>query len=215
LILFLLFSAADSADYFPLSDLQSKSPKSDFCAGVVEPSGLSCSQHTIQTEDGFHLGVQNVSSPYHIPQGRVSPVLLIHGLFTGGDCWFLDSQEQSLGFILANRGFEVWVGNVRGTRWSQGHTSLSVKDKKFWDWSWQELALYDLAAMIRFIHNVTNSKVLLVGHSQGTIISLAALSQPDIPKMVEAAALLCPISYLDHITAPFVLRLVHMHLDEV
>ncbi|PIN07989.1 Triacylglycerol lipase [Handroanthus impetiginosus] len=33
--------------------------------------------------------------------------------------------------------------------------------------------------------------------------------------MVEAAALLCPISYLEHITSRFVLRLVHMHLDEV
>lgn len=46
-------------------------------------------------------------------------------------------------------------------------------------------------------------------------MSLAALTQPDIAKMVKGAALLCPISYLDHITAPFVLRLVKMHLDEV
>lgn len=46
-------------------------------------------------------------------------------------------------------------------------------------------------------------------------MSLAALTQPDIASMVEAAALLCPISYLDHVTAPLVLRLVQMHLDEV
>lgn len=46
-------------------------------------------------------------------------------------------------------------------------------------------------------------------------MSLAALTQPDIAKMVKAAALLCPISYLDHITAPFVLKLVKMRLDEV
>lgn len=50
---------------------------------------------------------------------------------------------------------------------------------------------------------------------QGTIISLAALTQPDIVEMVEAAALLSPISYLDHITAPLVLRMVSMHLDQV
>lgn len=47
----------------------------------------------------------------------------------GGDAWFLNSPEQSPGFILADHGFDVWVGNVRGTRWSHGHVSLSVEDK--------------------------------------------------------------------------------------
>lgn len=46
-------------------------------------------------------------------------------------------------------------------------------------------------------------------------MSLAALTQPNIAEMVEAAALLCPISYLEHITAKFVLRMVNMHLDQV
>lgn len=46
-----------------------------------------------------------------------------------GDAWFMNSASQSLGFILADQGFDVWVGNVRGTRWSHGHVSLSVKNK--------------------------------------------------------------------------------------
>lgn len=47
----------------------------------------------------------------------------------GGDAWFLDSPEESLGFVLADHGFDVWVGNVRGTRWSHGHISLSENNK--------------------------------------------------------------------------------------
>lgn len=46
-----------------------------------------------------------------------------------GDAWFLNSASQSLGFILADQGFDIWVANVRGTRWSHGHVSLSVKNK--------------------------------------------------------------------------------------
>lgn len=46
-------------------------------------------------------------------------------------------------------------------------------------------------------------------------MSLAAFTQPDIVKMVEAAAFLCPISYLKHVNAPFVLRMVNMYLDKV
>lgn len=46
-------------------------------------------------------------------------------------------------------------------------------------------------------------------------MSFAALTQPDIAKKVEAAALLSPISYLDHISAPLVRLMVDLHLDTV
>jgi hypothetical protein len=36
----------------------------------------------------------------------------------------------------------------------------------FWDWSWQELALYDLTDMISYINSITNTKIFVVGHSQ-------------------------------------------------
>ncbi|OVA02048.1 AB-hydrolase lipase domain [Macleaya cordata] len=190
---------------------------SSLCSQLIQPSGYPCSEHTAETKDGYMLGLQRVSSRTGDikikPAGP--PVLLQHGLFMAGDAWFLNSMEQSLGFILADQGFDVWVGNVRGTRWSHGHISLSEKDKEFWDWSWQELALFDLAEMINYVHSITNSKVFVVGHSQGTIMSLAALTRSDIVDMVEGAALLCPISYLGHVTAPFVLDLVTLHLDQM
>ncbi|XP_074286262.1 triacylglycerol lipase 1-like isoform X2 [Silene latifolia] len=171
----------------------------------------------VKTQDGYLLALQRVSasSGDTLNLRRRSPVLLQHGLFMAGDAWFLNPNEQSLGFLLADRGFDVWVANVRGTRWSHGHVSLLERSKAFWDWSWEELALHDLPAMIAYVNQLTNSKVFLVGHSQGTIMSLAALTQPDVVKMVEGAALLCPISYLQHVNAPFVLRMVNMHLDKM
>lgn len=170
----------------------------------------------VQTRDGFRLGLHRVSS-YNgmLRVTRGPPILLLHGLFMGGDSWFLDSANQSLGYILANSGFDVWVGSVRGTRWSDGHVSLSVRDKEFWDWSWEDLASYDLATMLHHVNTITNSKVFFVGHSQGTIISLAAFTEPEIVDMVAGAALLCPISYLSHVSAPLVLAMVGVHLDEV
>ncbi|KAK2664970.1 hypothetical protein Ddye_003544 [Dipteronia dyeriana] len=203
-----------------VTNLRRRAPDDDdapsLCALIIEPNGYPCTEHNVQTNDGYLLTLQRVSSRnsnLRVQPGH--PVLLQHGLFMGGDAWFLNSPEQSLGFILADHGFDVWVGNVRGTRWSHGHISLSVKDKDFWDFSWQELAFYDLAKMIQYINLVTSSKTFIVGHSQGTIMSLAALTQPDIAEMVEAAALLSPISYLEHITAPLVQRMVGMHLDQM
>ncbi|KAF5448210.1 hypothetical protein F2P56_028766 [Juglans regia] len=198
------------------SNHRPRPPDVTLCAQLIQPAGYHCSEHKVQTKDGYLLALQRVSSRTgDIKEQRGPPVLLQHGLFLAGDSWFLDSPKQSLGFILADHDFDVWVGNVRGTRWSHGHISLSDKDKDFWDWSWQELAMYDLTDMISYINSMTNTKIFVVGHSQGTIMSLAAFTQPNIEEMVEAAALLCPISYLEHITAPFVLRMVNMHLDQM
>ncbi|XP_043713736.1 triacylglycerol lipase 1 [Telopea speciosissima] len=194
-----------------------RSQSEGLCAQLIQPSGYPCSEHTVQTKDGYVLALQRVSAQAggDIKVNRGPPILLQHGLFLGGDIWFANSIQQSLGFILADHGFDVWVGNVRGTHWSRGHVSFSEKDKEFWDWSWQELALYDLVEMITYVYSITNSKIFYVGHSQGTIMALAAFTQPDIVEMVEAAALLCPISYLGHISAQFVLSMVSMHLDQM
>lgn len=193
-------------------------PTGGLCAHLIEPRGYPCSEHITQTKDGYLLGIQRVSSRTGLlkrgQSERGPPVLLLHGLMMSGDAWFLDSPNQSLGFVLADNGFDVWAGNVRGTRWSHGHVSFSERNKEFWNWSWQELAMYDLAEMARYIYSLTNSKIFIVGHSQGTIMSLAAFTQRDLVSMVEAAALLCPISYLDHVSAKLVLRLVQMHFDQ-
>ncbi|PKA49876.1 Triacylglycerol lipase 1 [Apostasia shenzhenica] len=186
------------------------------CALILQPLGYPCVEYTVETKDGYLLTLQRVlhgkvaSREYH-----GLPVFLQHGLFQGGDTWFLNSVEESLGFVLADLGFDVWVGNVRGTRWSHGHITLSEHDHAFWDWSWQDLAMYDLSAMLKYVYNETNSKVLYIGHSQGTIMALAAFTMKDTVEMVEAAALLCPISYLAHISSKFVLRAVSMHLDQM
>ena len=50
---------------------------------------------------------------------------------------------------LADRGYDVWMGNSRGTEFSQGHTELSAdKDAKYWDFTWADMGKYDVPAMI-------------------------------------------------------------------
>ena len=36
-------------------------------------------------------------------------------------------------FILADAGYDVWIGNNRGTKYGMRHISLGHKDPKFWD----------------------------------------------------------------------------------
>ena len=38
-------------------------------------------------------------------------------------------------YILADRGYDVWLGNARGSTYSRGHVSLNADEDPFWDFS--------------------------------------------------------------------------------
>ena len=51
---------------------------------------------------------------------------------------------------------------------SRRHDKFSPDSEAFWAFSWDEMAKYDLPAMIEHVTNVTKQpKIFYVGHSQG------------------------------------------------
>ena len=76
--------------------------------------------------------------------GRGKPVFLQHGLFSDADTWCL-MKEESLAYVIANAGYDVWLGNNRGNKYSDKNTELSNVDDRadFYDYSFFELGKYD------------------------------------------------------------------------
>ncbi|KOX68701.1 Lipase 1, partial [Melipona quadrifasciata] len=56
--------------------------------------------------------------------------------------------SQILGYILVDQGYDVWLGNMRGNKYSQKHLNLTTSNPEFWMLSWHEIGIYDLPTMI-------------------------------------------------------------------
>ncbi|KAG9447900.1 hypothetical protein H6P81_014028 [Aristolochia fimbriata] len=190
------------------------------CESTVLVYGYPCNEFEVKTGDGYILSVQR------IPQGRGSgdaggdgkprpPVLLQHGVLMDGMTWLLNSPEQSLAFVLADNGYDVWISNTRGTRFSRRHTTLDVSDPAYWVWSWDELVEYDLPATFNFIQHQTGQKINYVGHSMGTLIALASFAEGKLVDQLKSAALLSPIAYLSHMSTHLGLLAARAFVGEV
>ena len=99
--------------------------------------GFPVEEHYVTTQDGFILNLQRIPhgrNRSNQNRSRKPIVFLQHGLASDSTNWVLNGPLDSLGFILADRGFDVWPGNSRGNMYSQRHVNLKLSQDEFWDW---------------------------------------------------------------------------------
>ncbi|XP_048191350.1 lipase member J isoform X4 [Perognathus longimembris pacificus] len=169
---------------------------------IISYWGYPDEEYNVVTEDGYILDL------YRIPYGKLKSnnsaqrlvVYLQHGLLTSASTWISNLPNNSLGFILADAGYDVWMGNSRGNTWSRKHVYLETNSSAFWAFSFDEMAKYDLPASIDFIVKQTGQEeIFYVGHSQGTTIAFITFSTiPKIAEKIKIFFALAPVVSIKH-----------------
>lgn len=179
---------------------------------LIESRGFIQESHNVQTEDGYILGIFRIVNP-KIGIFHCRPVVFQHGFMASSSEFIMNTgghiDEQlphgvvgnNLAFELAKRGYDVWLFNSRGNKYSKKHAWLNPRLRKFWDFSKDHMIKYDLPASIEFVLNVTSRrKVAYIGHSQGSHLLFGLLaSQPRFNDIIEPFISLAPIATVKHV----------------
>ncbi|CAL8080470.1 unnamed protein product [Orchesella dallaii] len=174
---------------------------------IIEYYGYIGDKYNVDTEDGYILLVHRIMGGRVLsPPALGKPtVLLHHGMLEASDHWLFQYRDRNLAFKLVDAGYDVWLINARGTSYSQGHKTLdSENDAEYWNFSWHEMGVYDLPAVLDKIEEVTgNAKVYYVGFSMGTTAYFVGLSErPELNDRIIAAFLFSPVAFIGRANTP-------------
>lgn len=171
------------------------------------PNKYPWESHHITTEDGYILRAFRIQAKNTQMTHGKPVVFLQHGTLDSADDWVINEEENSIGIRLANEGYDVWLGNSRGNKYSLQSVKKMAK-KDFWNFSFQEMAQYDVPANIKYVLAQTGMNDLIyIGHSQGTTAMFASLSDEKSRDYVNAKVskyiALAPVTYLANCKSAF------------
>lgn len=143
---------------------------------IIEAAGFRSEVHKVTTDDGYILTMHRVG------EGVGPVVFLQHGLICSSVDWVLGARDKALGFILADAGYDVWMGNFRGNAYSREHTVLKPDREKFWQFSFDQMGQRDLPTMLNYVLELTRQeKLTYIGHSMGCMTFFVMMNH--LPRM--------------------------------
>jgi len=183
----------------------------------IADQGLKFESFDVTTEDGYINSLWHVwdesAEPLRKANGDKKTLFLQHGLIDIAGTWFFN--ENSPAYNLSKQGYDVWLGNNRGTANSYKHVSLNYHKKKYWQFSFNEMGKYDVPAFLETVLNKTGvEKLTYLGHSQGTTqFWIANIFHENLAQRIESFVGFAPVMFVGHCTSDLISLLTFLKID--
>lgn len=177
---------------------------------LISEKGYPAECHDVVTADGYILTM------HRIPRPGAPAVLLQHGLLDASETWVVNQPNNSLGFLLYDAGFDVFMSNNRGNAYGHRHKTLSNTSAAFWNFSFAEMAEYDLPSNIQAALSISGRENLsYVGHSEGTMQAFIGFGGARLAAKVSVYIALSPVAFVGSITSTFLQIIAKLHAETI
>ncbi len=116
------------------------------------------------TEDGVEIAVTRLTGS----ADPGVPVILVHGTFCQRSFW-VSPKGIGLGPFLRDRGFDVWIVELRGH-------GRSPKTLRYRTWTAEDMMRFDLPAVQALVREESGQRAHWVGHSWGGMAIVGSLA---------------------------------------
>lgn len=162
---------------------------------ICEHHGFKEESHLVHTPDGFKLTIHRLKPENNGFKSNGKAVYFQHGLLMTSDVWVvMMDKDDNLPFRLCELGYDVFLGNNRGNKYSNKHERYNSNQAEFWDFSIDEFAMYDIPSSIDYILKLKKiDSLTYVGFSQGCSQVLSSISiNDDLNDKIERLILIAP-----------------------
>ena len=133
-------------------------------AGLCHKYGYTFEPFVVKTADDWNLSIFHITgylggdpkkqAVRDMLNNQKLPVLAVPGSYNDAESWLRKAQDgKPMPLQLYDHGYDIWLGNSRGTKYSNVSDIYPINDESFdrWNFSWKELGLYDTPSFIDLI----------------------------------------------------------------
>lgn len=129
--------------------------------------GYPLEVYDVTTKDGYILQLHRIPHGVNSSKttsGKKPVVLFIPGMLCSSGVLIINGPSRSLPLLMADLGYDVWIGNQRGSTYSRRHivySDISINNPKYWNFRYISRYLFITAVELVVVVVITKLEYMM------------------------------------------------------